>query len=187
MNDEQIRKDFEEWMGDGGLSPRAIERNSKGDYILMQAAHAWEVWKAAHTHCAKSAAPVVLPEPVSARYRLLGVTGLGWTPCYLEFARSQAGGVYELEYLYTEQQVRELLARDLGAAPQPQADALDTERLDWLIEQGRSNGVVYEFDKSFWIAWLDGYDAHKDEHQIGRYQTAREAIDAAIAAAKEKP
>ena len=71
-------------------------------------------------------------------------------------------------------------------APQPQADALDTERLDWLIEQGCSHGVVYEgLDKSFWIVWLDGHDAHKDEHQIGRYQTAREAIDAAIAAAKE--
>ena len=73
----------------------------------------------------------------------------------------------------------------LYEAPQPQADALDTERLDWLIEQGCSNGVVYEFDKSFWIAWLDGHDARKDEHQIGRYQTAREAIDAAIATAKE--
>ena len=62
---------------------------------------------------------------------------------------------------------------------------MDTERLDWLIEQGCSNGVVYEFDKSFWMAWLDGHDAHKDKHQTGRYHTAREAIDAAIAAAKE--
>ena len=66
-----------------------------------------------------------------------------------------------------------------------EAERLDTERLDWLIEQGCSHGVVYEgLDKSFWIVWLDGHDAHKDEHQIGRYQTAREAIDAAIAAAK---
>ena len=74
----------------------------------------------------------------------------------------------------------------LYEAPQPQADALDTERLDWLIEQGCHHGVVYEGpDKSFWMVWLDGHDAHKDEHQIGRYHTAREAIDAAIAAAKE--
>ena len=74
----------------------------------------------------------------------------------------------------------------LYEAPQPQADALDTERLDWLIGQGCSHGVVYEgLDKSFWMVWLDGHDAHKDEHQIGRYHTAREAIDAAIAAAKE--
>ena len=72
------------------------------------------------------------------------------------------------------------------AAPQPQADALDTERLDWLIEQGCSHGVVYEgSDKSFWMVWLDEHDALKDKHQIGRYHTAREAIDAAIAAAKE--
>ena len=74
----------------------------------------------------------------------------------------------------------------LYEAPQPQAEALDTERLDWLIEQGCSHGVVYELDKSFWMVWLDGHDAHKDKHQIGRYHTAREAIDAAIAAAKEK-
>ena len=68
----------------------------------------------------------------------------------------------------------------LYEAPQPQADARDTERLDWLIEQGCSHGVVYEgLDKSFWMVWLDGHDAHKDKHQIGRYHTAREAIDAA--------
>ena len=64
--------------------------------------------------------------------------------------------------------------------------ALDAERLDWLIGQGCSHGVVYEgLDKSFWMVWLDGHDAHKDKHQISRYHTAREAIDAAIAAAKE--
>ena len=77
----------------------------------------------------------------------------------------------------------------LYEAPQPQADALDTERLDWLIEQGCHHGVVYEGpDKSFWMVWLDGHDAHKDKHQISRYHTAREAIDAAkgFPAAKEK-
>ena len=68
----------------------------------------------AEAACAQHAAPVVLPEPVSARYRPLGGTGLGWTPCYLEFARSLAGGVYELEYLFAEQQVRELLAKPQG-------------------------------------------------------------------------
>ena len=88
------------------------------------------------------------------------------------FSRSELAG-----------KVRNLIA----AANQQQADALDTERLDWLIEQGCSHGVVYELDKSFWMVWLDGHDAHKDEHQIGRYHTAHEAIDAAIAAAKEKP
>jgi len=71
-------------------------------------------------------------------------------------------------------------ARCAPAAPQPRADALDTERLDWLIGQGCHHGVVYEgVDKSFWMVWLDGHDAHKDKHQISRYHTAREAIDAA--------
>lgn len=165
------------------------------------------------------AVPVVLPEPVAAQTRLVGGS-TNWTTVSLFHAKSLTGGAYELRYLHTEQQVRELLANatctksqtvqepfgyfkaepfgwqdcaetDEGAialyeAPQPQADALDTERLDWLIEQGSSNGVVYEgLGKSFWMVWLDGHDAHKDEHQIGRYRTAREAIDAAIAAAKE--
>ena len=71
-------------------------------------------------------------------------------------------------------------------APQPQADALDTERLNWLIEQGCSNGVVYEnVFGAFWMVWLDGDDVSKDKHQADRYPTARDAIDAAIAAAKE--
>ena len=83
---------------------------------------------------------------------------------------------------HTEQQVRELLA----TGSQPQADALDTERLNWLIEQGCSNGVVYEnVFGAFWMVWLDGDDVSKDKHQADRYPTARDAIDAAIAAAKE--
>ena len=83
---------------------------------------------------------------------------------------------------HTEQQVRELLV----TGSQPQADALDTERLDWLIEQGCSNGVVYEnVFGAFWMVWLDGDDVSKDKHQADRYPTARDAIDAAIAAAKE--
>ena len=166
-----------------------------------------------------SAAPVVLPEPVAVQIRYIKEER--WRTIALVLYDLYAGDEYERRYIYTEQQVRDLLAEaartksqttaqepfgyfkaepfgwrdcaetDEGAialyeAPQPQADGLDTERLDWLIEQGCSNGVVYEFDKSFWIVWLDGHDARKDEHQIGRYHTAREAIDAAIAAGKEK-
>jgi len=162
------------------------------------------------------AAPVALPEPVAAQIRHIKEERL--RTIALVLYDLFAGDEYERRYIYTEQQVRDLLAEaactksqtttqepfgyfkaepfgwrdcaetDEGAialyeAPQPQADARDAERLDWLIEQGCSNGVVYEFDKSFWIAWLDGHDAHKDKHQIGRYNTAREAIDAAIAAA----
>lgn len=241
MNEEQIRKDFEEWMGDGGLSPRALERNSKGDYRLMQAANAWEVWKAAHTHYAKSAAPVVLPEPgintaSHAGFRVIGYTEqqvrelldkatctksqtaqepfgyfkaepFGWRDCaetdegaiaLYEAPQPQAVDQAPVAWRYqtptgwhatTDAAAANRVSahhptEPLYAAPQPQADALDTERLDWLIEQGCSHGVVYELDKSFWIVWLDGHDAHKDKHQIGRHHTAREAIDAAIAAAE---
>lgn len=110
MNDEQIRKDFEEWMGGGGLSLRAIGRNSMGDYILMQTAHAWEVWKAAHTHYAKPAAPVALPEPFGYFKPFVD----GWMDC----KETDEG------------------ARPLYEAPQPLADALDAARYRWLRDQG---------------------------------------------------
>ena len=113
MDIEQIRKDFEEWMGDGGLSPRAIERNSKGDYRLMQAANAWEVWKAAHTHYAKSAAPVVPPEPFGYFKPFVD----GW----MDRKETDEG------------------ARPLYEAPQPQADALDAERYRWLRDEWLGN------------------------------------------------
>lgn len=112
MDIEQIRKDFEDWMGDGGLSPRAIERNSKGDYILMQTAHAWEVWKAAHTHYAKSAAPVVLPEPDSYLFQH---EDTGQT-MFVDAQQVEWGfeannqRLHKVSGVYTEQQVRELLA-----------------------------------------------------------------------------
>lgn len=86
--------------------------------------------------------------------------------------------------IFTRAEIAGKVRNLIAAANQQQADALDTERLDWLIEQGCSHGVVYELDKSFWMVWLDGHDAHKDKHQIGRHHTAREAIDAAIAAAE---
>ena len=164
-------------------------------------------------------APVVLPEPDSYLFQH---EDTGQT-MFVDAQQVEWGfeannpRLHKVSGVYTEQQVRELLAAqnqqkpepfgyfkaepfgwtdcsetDEGAialyeAPQPQADALDTERLDWLIAQGCSHGVVYEGpDKSFWMVWLDGHDAHKDKHQIGRYHTAREAIDAAIAASKEK-
>ena len=157
MNTEQIRKDFEEWMGDGGTSPRAIERNSKGDYRLMPAAHAWEVWKAAHTHYAKPAAPVVPPEPFGYFKPFVD----GWMDC----KETDEG------------------ARPLYEAPQPQADALDAERLEWLVGEG--NAVVQAGSFGFWVCWIDGENSARDEYQLGEYPTAREAIDAAIAAAKE--
>lgn len=42
--DERAR--FEAWMSDNGAWPKAVERNSKGDYLLSQAGFAWRVWQA---------------------------------------------------------------------------------------------------------------------------------------------
>jgi hypothetical protein len=157
---------------------------------------------------------VVLPEPVAAQTRLVGGS-TNWTTVSLFHAKSLTGGAYELRYLYTEQQVRELLANatytksqtvqepfgyfkaepfgwrdcaetdegaiDLYEAPQPQADALDaaepdTTRLNFMLH---TNAAVH----SVALGWaLKFGDCHWQE---GTYGTAREAIDAAIAAAKE--
>lgn len=44
---DETRKNFENWMTDGGAWPRAVEKNQNGEYKLMQAAYAWIVWQAA--------------------------------------------------------------------------------------------------------------------------------------------
>ena len=127
MSEDQIRKDFEERMVDGGLSQRALERNSNGDYILMQADRAWEVWKAAHTHYAKSAAPAEDGE-------------------------------------------------QLATGGQPQADAQDAERYRWLRDQGSlADGSRHPQSWRCVAMLADMGGEHADT-----------AIDAAIAAAKEK-
>ncbi len=43
----RVRRNFEFYMSDGGTYPRAIERDSKGGYMLATAMHAWTVWQAA--------------------------------------------------------------------------------------------------------------------------------------------
>ena len=178
MNTEQIRKDFEEWMGDGGQSPRAIERNSKGDYILMQSASAWHVWKAAHTHYAKPAAPVVLPEPDSYLFQH---EDTGQT-MFVDAQQVEWGfeannpRLHKVSGVYTEQQVRELLARDLGAAPHPKTDALDAECFRfWVSEAARSPAAM---------AKLIMHCTTEDEYRAAITQCI-DARKAAIAAAKE--
>ena len=164
MSEEQIRKDFEEWMGDGGLSQRAIERNSKGDYILMQTAHAWEVWKAAHTHYAKSAAPVVLPP-------------------HHDTARLQHA-VWRLEDLLKDDDQQawkearkflERLKKEQWQEAQPQADALDAECFRfWVSEAARSPAAM---------AKLIMHCTTEDEYRAAITQCI-DARKAAIAAAK---
>lgn len=56
-------------------------------------------------------APVQLPEPVAAESRFTTFAGDRWRWCTVEHARAfGADKGYEVRYLYTEQQVRDLLA-----------------------------------------------------------------------------
>ena len=89
---------------------------------------------------------------------------------------------------HTEQQVRELLA----TGSQPQADALDAQRwLDYLIRnQARvcNNLDEYEGDEDCADCgyWLEFTDSNSQRWvQIGVFKNPRDAIDAAIVAAKE--
>jgi hypothetical protein len=153
---------------------------------------------------------VVLPEPVAVQIRYIKEER--WRTIALVLYDLYAGDEYERRYIYTEQQVRELLAKDLDAvnldrlgkaltklghatwvsqeaaaadiprwvnaltscvleipeaAPQPQADARDAERLDFLTRN--IGGAAF---RKIGVEWAEHADA-------------RRAIDAAIAAAKE--
>lgn len=59
---------------------------------------------------AQADAPVVLPEPVAAQSRFTDTPSGTWDSCSVEHARSFGGAGYEVRYLYTEQQVRAMLA-----------------------------------------------------------------------------
>ena len=200
MNDEQMRKDFEEWMGDGGLSPRARERNSKGDYILMQTAHAWEVWKAAHTHYAKSAAPVVLPEPVAAQIR--HIKEERWRTIALVLYDLFAGDEYERRYIYTEQQVRELLANATCTKSQTVQEPFGyfkAEPFGWrdcaetdegaiaLYEAPQPQADALDAQRYRWLRdeWLGNEPEAINMERAKGQRGLDAAIDAAIAAAKE--
>jgi hypothetical protein len=46
MNTDEMRKAFEHWYSDEGQYPKAVERDSKGRYVLMGATAAWDAWQA---------------------------------------------------------------------------------------------------------------------------------------------
>lgn len=52
MTPDHIREAFERWFTRNDPTPemaaRAVRRNVRGDYILMQAHTAWEIWQAAY-------------------------------------------------------------------------------------------------------------------------------------------
>lgn len=55
----------------------------------------------------------------------------------------------------------------------------DAERLNWLIAQDLC--VIQEGSEGFWIKWIDEFDLNKSEFQEGMFETARAALDAAMA------
>ena len=113
---------------------------------------------------AKSAAPVVLPEPDAYLY----VNGdrhavtLEWIPdTFLQNDTVR-------QSLYTGQKVRELVVGVSAPASQPLADALDAERYRWLRDK-----------------WLDNEPEAINMERAKGQRGLDAAIDAAIAAAKE--
>ena len=62
---EQERAEFEAVASNYGEYPRAIERDAKGDYLLMTTAHGWMWWQAARR------APA---EPVISEAQVLAIT-----------------------------------------------------------------------------------------------------------------
>lgn len=48
-DDEKMREAFEHRFSDGGQAPKAIERGSDGNYLLLSACIAWVDWRAAWT------------------------------------------------------------------------------------------------------------------------------------------
>lgn len=47
LSNMTMRQRFEWWYSDEGQSPKAIEKDGRGSYLLLQTANAWRVWQAA--------------------------------------------------------------------------------------------------------------------------------------------
>jgi hypothetical protein len=68
---EAMREKFERWESDNGQWPRAIERDVRGQYRLIQAVNDWRVWQAAIAAERDAAKAGVTDE-------LLGAIARGW-------------------------------------------------------------------------------------------------------------
>lgn len=112
------RAAFEDWIKKDGGDLRMFGSGQNTHYCNSAVNNAWGGWKASAARVATTAsAPVVLPEPVAAQSQFTDTPSDTWDSCSVEHARSFGGAGYEVRYLYTEQQVRAMLA----AAPKPPA------------------------------------------------------------------
>ena len=161
MNEEQIRKDFEDWVSAGGLNQNVIDRSLLGDYSLIKVSCAWEAWKAAHTHYAKSAAPVVLPpHPDTAR--------LQQAVWRLEDILKDDDGQAWKEARKFLEQVKKEQRQEL------ESQVSDTDRLDFLIKK---HLAVKNNDEAYYL------EGRCQGHYISTeaiHTKARDAIDAAL-------
>lgn len=47
VDKETLRTAFERWYSEDGRYPKAVERDPNGQYVLISAGNAWDVWCAA--------------------------------------------------------------------------------------------------------------------------------------------
>lgn len=148
MDIEQIRKDFEEY-----AKSNLLITESYGFLSEPSARRLFKAgWQAAHKHYAKPAAPVDMPEPVMAQVRYIASQSTKWSNCTVENVDAMVGGAYEVRYLYTEQQVRALLANTKRSTNRDDESVGLREALvrahDWMDSQAdsQSKGGHATFD-----------------------------------------
>ena len=106
---ETERATFEAVASDDGKWPQAIERDAKGNYLLMQTAQGWRWWQEAWQ--AARRAPAVPQEPTSKQV-VLGAGALLGQPEHTADNRHP-------EWHSAVEKVRKVYLAMLAAAPQP--------------------------------------------------------------------
>jgi hypothetical protein len=66
-NKEQCRAEFEFWYSDEGAHPKSIEKDVRGNYLLLGAAGAFQAWEAGWER--RSAQPVALSDDLRDKVR----------------------------------------------------------------------------------------------------------------------
>ena len=98
------RELFEAVASDNGKWPKAIERDAKGNYLLLTTANGWMWWREARSLLAEVPAPAIQAEPVA----WLHTSKRGGVQAFT--AEPPPSLKAQCQPLYSEQQVRALLA-----------------------------------------------------------------------------